>query len=215
MTNKKMRIANYVLAVVSILLTAAVYPALPDRIPMHWDFAGNVSYDDKYQIFLLSGMAVAFAVMFDVLPKIDPRKRNYQKFGGYYDIFCVIMQVFLLVMNGIIILESFRPGSLSVPMVVQLAVGLLLLFMGNIMPKIKSNFYMGIKTPWTISSEQVWYKTHRLGGRCFFIAGLIMIAAAFLPQTEYAAVVILICVLASAVIPTVMSYVWWRKEQAG
>lgn len=213
MTNRVLRIASYLIAVLNLLMAAVFYPSLPDQIPMHWDFNGAVSYSDKYQIFLMCGMAVLFAVLFDILPKIDPRKKNYQKFGSYYDGFCVFMQIFLLIMTGVILLEGFRPGTVSVSFVVLMCVGVLFLFIGNIMPKIKSNFYMGIKTPWALSSEEVWRKTHRLGGKCFFLAGLIMILGAFFSSQKFVSAAIFACIMIACIVPSVMSYVWWRQEQ--
>ncbi len=215
MTNPKMRILTYLLAVVTLLSAAVLYPTLPDQIPTHWDLNGTVTYGAKYTIFFMAGMGPLFAVLFDVLPKIDPRRQNYQKFGSYYDLFCVLMQLFLLIINGVILTETLRPGSLSVPMIVMLGVGCLFLFLGNIMPKIKSNFYMGIKTPWTISSEEVWRKTHRLGGKCFFAVGLLSVLSAFFPWKNdvffgcYTALVLIACF-----VPGVMSYVWWKQERA-
>ena len=213
MKNPKLRIVNYVLAICNLGLAAVLYPALPDQIPMNWGIDGTVSYNDKIQLFMLCGMSVLVAVMLDVLPHIDPRKKNYQKFGSYYDGFCIFMQAFLLGMTGIVLTESFRPGTISVPVVVMIIVGILFLFLGNMMPKVKSNFYMGIKTPWALSSDEVWRKTHRLGGKCFFLSGLIMIVSAFLPNQQFTFWLTMVCVLVACFIPGVMSYVWWRQEQ--
>lgn len=213
MKNRKLRVACYILAVCNLLLAAALYPSLPDMIPMNWSTNGTVAYNDKIQIFFMSGMGLLMAILFDVLPHIDPRRKNYQKFGPYYDSFCVFMQVFLLLMTGVILTESFRPGTLSVPMITMLCVGALFLFIGNILPKIKSNFYMGIKTPWALSSDEVWRKTHRLGGKCFFLCGIVMVICAFLPSQKFSAIFGFAFVLAVCMIPTVMSYVWWRQEQ--
>ena len=165
MKNPNMRILTYLLAAASLLLAAVLYPKLPAQIPTHWDLDGTVTYGGRHMIFLTAGTGLPMALLFDILPKIDPRRQNYQKFGSYYDAFCVLIQLFMLVMNAVMITEALQPGTLSVPMVVMLGIGLLFLFIGNTMPKFKSNFYMGIKTPWTISSEEVWRKTHRLGGK--------------------------------------------------
>ncbi|MBS6396096.1 MAG: SdpI family protein [Clostridiales bacterium] len=213
MKNTRLRILNYIVAVVNLALSAVMYPSLPDQIPMNWGFDGTVSYSSKSQLFLMCGMAVFFAFLFDVLPHIDPRKKNYQKFGSYYDSFCIIMQFFLLAMTGMILTESLRPGTVSVPTVVNVGVGLLLLFLGNIMPKIKSNFYMGIKNPWTLSSDEIWYRTHRLGGKCFFLAGMIMMGSAFFPSQKAVYWITFICVMLACIIPSIMSYIWWRQEQ--
>lgn len=214
MKNPNMRILTYLLAAASLLLAAVLYPKLPAQIPTHWDLDGTVTYGGRHMIFLTAGTGLPMALLFDILPKIDPRRQNYQKFGSYYDAFCVLIQLFMLVMNAVMITEALQPGTLSVPMVVMLGIGLLFLFIGNTMPKFKSNFYMGIKTPWTISSEEVWRKTHRLGGKCFFLAGLVSIICAFVPIANpvifgiYLAVILIACL-----IPGIMSYIWWRQEQ--
>ena len=116
-------------------------------------------------------------------------------------------------MTGIILTESFRPGTVSVQYVVMLAVGLLFMYIGNIMPKFKSNFFCGVKTPWALSSEEIWRKSQRLGGKCFFIAGILVIFSLLLPSPETAYAVVIAAVFAAALIPCVMSYVWWRQEQ--
>ncbi|MDO4268547.1 MAG: SdpI family protein [Eubacteriales bacterium] len=211
MKSRNLRIANYVLAVCCVLLTAVLYPFLPGRVPIHWDISGAVSYGPKAQIFLLCGMSAVFAGLFDLLPRIDPRRKHYEKFGKYYDWFCILMQLFLLIMTGVVLVESFRPGTLSVPVVVMLCVGLLFLFLGNIMPKVKSNFYIGFRTPWALSSEENWRRTHRLGGKCFFVSGVVTLLSCFIPDQTVAFWLVMIALLVSALIPTVMSYVWYRK----
>lgn len=215
MKNRKMRIITYLIAFAGILLAAALYPLLPEQIPTHWSSDGTITYSGKSTIFITSGMGVLLAVLFDILPKIDPRRNNYQKFGSYYDLFCILMQIFLLLVNGITLTEALRPGTLSVPMTIMLGIGLLFLLIGNMMPKFKSNFYMGIKTPWTISSEEVWRKTHRLGGKCFVLAGIFNIICAFLPSTTAVFHGTIIVILITCLIPSVMSFIWWRQEQKG
>jgi len=213
MKNKKYRMITYIIAACNLLTAAVLYPSLPDQIPMQWGSDGSVNYNDKIQLFAMCGMAVAFAILFDILPNIDPRKKNYQKFGIYYDGFCVFMQLFMYIMTGIILVETFRPGTVSVPMVTMILVGLLFLFIGNIMPKIKSNFYMGIKTPWALSSDEVWRKTHRLGGKCFFFCGILMIVTALFSSSKTVYHVTMLIILIACFIPGIMSYVWWRQEQ--
>lgn len=209
-----MRILTYLLAIGSLILAALLYPSLPEQIPTTWSLNGTVSYSNKITIFHICGMGLLIAVLMDFLPIIDPRRSNYLKFNKYYDFFCFFLQVFLLLMNLVIITEAYRPGTLSVPTITMLAIGLLFLIIGNMMPKFKSNFYFGIKTPWTLSSEEVWHKTHRLGGKCFFLAGLLLLVCPFLPlKATFTYTLTLICVLIASLIPTIMSYLWWRQEQ--
>lgn len=211
MKNRRLRILTYLLALAGILLAAVLYPSLPEQIPTHWNADGTVTFGSRNTIFITVGMGLLFAVLFDILPKIDPRRKNYEKFGRFYDLFCVLMQIFMLIINGIIITEALRPGTLSVPVAITLSIGILFVIIGNFMPKFKSNFYMGIKTPWTLSSDEVWRKTHRLGGKCFFLSGLLFIICSFLPGNLISLCVIV--VLITCFIPGFMSWIWWRQEQ--
>ncbi|MCC8162938.1 MAG: SdpI family protein, partial [Lachnospiraceae bacterium] len=205
MKNKKLRIANYAIPLLALLALALLYRRLPQQVPLSWGFSGDVSYGSKMELFMSFGLGVVLALLFDALPHIDPRKANYEKFGSYYDLFCVFMQIFLLIVNAIILVESFLPGTLSVPMIILILVGILFLFFGNIMPKVKSNFFMGFKTPWALSSEENWRRTQRLGGKCLFIAGLLTILLAFLPNQELAFILLMAVLIVACLIPVLMS----------
>ena len=111
MKNRKLRILSYLLAAISLLLAILLYPSLPDKIPTHWDINGTVTYSGKSAIFLTGSLGLIVAVLIDFLPRIDPRRRNYQKFNKYYDLFCVFMQLFLLIINLVTIVETYRPGT--------------------------------------------------------------------------------------------------------
>lgn len=210
----KMQILAWILAVVPALMVAVVYSRLPDRVPTHWDLNGNVTYGGKSTLWMLSLMTVPFAVLFPILPRIDPRRKNYEKFLSSYDLFQVIMMLFMIGMTGIILVETFRPGTVNVSVVVTGLCSLLFVILGNMLPKFRHNYFCGLKNPWTLASETVWSKTHRLGGRTLFAAGLIGLASCFLP--EKARFVVFFTVLAAAILlPNVMSYVWFRQEQRG
>ena len=115
-------------------------------------------------------------------------------------------------MMGVALLESFRPGTVSVGRVVSALVGSLFVFIGNLMGKVKPNFLLGIRTPWTLSDPDVWNRTHRLGGGLFFLTGLATVASALLLPEKVTFWVLMAGVLAAALIPAVMSYVWYRRK---
>ena len=209
----KRQIFVWVLALTPLVLIAAAYGRLPDRVPMQWDFGGQVGYEPKWHLWITAGLAPLFAVLLYFLPALDPKKRNYSKFSGSYVGFQIVMMLFLLVMNGICVVEALRPNTLDIPMVVCLGVSLIMVYIGNIMPKFRMNWYCGIKTPWTLSSESVWTRTHRLGGRLFFAAGLIGLLGSFVPNNTARFVLVLVPILAAAIIPAVFSYLWFRAEQ--
>lgn len=212
MKNKKMRMITYALAAVGLLTTAIVYRWLPDKIPTNWSFDGVVTYSPRNHIWICSGFLPLMAFLFDFMPKIDPRRGNYIKFSVHYDTFCVFIQFFLLTMLGITLSETFFPGKFSVGKIVTIIVGVLFMFLGNIMPKIKSNFYMGLKTPWTLSDEEIWRKTHRLGGKTMFTAGAVSLILSWPLSGNRAGFIIIAILLISVFIPLLMSFVWWRRK---
>ena len=110
-------------------------------------------------------------MLFQFLPRLDPRRRSYEKFQRYYEATALVLTAFVSVMMGTVLLEILRPGAVSMGRVVSALVGLLFLFIGNMMGKVKSNFFLGIRNPWTLSDPDVWNRAHRLGGALFFLAG--------------------------------------------
>ena len=188
-----------------------MYRRLPDQVPMNWGLDGEVSYGSRANLWWLAGISPLIALLFTALPKIDPRKKNYSKFKTYFDGFCVVMMIFMLGMVTLVISESLNPGMLSVSVVVVAACGLLFIFIGNMLPKVKNNFFVGVRTPWTLSDAEVWNKTHRLAGFLFFFGGIAIVALAFLLSELALFIAMMVIVGIAAIIPIVMSYIWYRK----
>ncbi|HIT64663.1 MAG TPA: SdpI family protein [Candidatus Ventrimonas merdavium] len=215
MRSKKIKILVYGIPLLMVLATAAVFGSLPDQIPTQWSLDGGVSYGSRMTLWWFIGLQAFLAVFLDIAPRIDPRKKHYANFAGYYDGFCLMMQLFMSAMWGIVVSESLWPGRISVSRIVLILVGAIFLYAGNQMPKVKSNFYMGIRTPWALSDEEVWYKTHRLGGKTTFLAGVVTIFGGLLMRQaneRFLAAVVFGALLLSAGVPTVMSYLWWRQK---
>ena len=201
----------WILAVLSPVLGAVAYPFLPEQVPMHWGLDGTVSYEGKGTFIFMALLPLLLAALLIYLPKMDPRKKNYTKFSKYYDYFCMFMMVFLLLVNLIVVSESFFPGRISVGIVIQLLVGVLFLFLGNMMPKFKSNFFVGVKNPWTLSNTDVWNRTHRLSGILMFVMGLVIILTCFWLPPSLSFWLLMGMILLVVLIPTIMSYVWYQK----
>lgn len=210
--NKLVSALTWVCAVLPILLTAAVYEKLPDKIVMNWGFDGTMRYDEKWQLLLVAGLSILMLLLFRVLPKIDPKRRSYEKFRESYQVFQLALMVLLLVMVVVVIVEAFYPRTVNVGMLVTVLIGLFFILMGNMMPKFRHNYFCGIKTPWTLANEHIWNKANRLGGRLFFAAGVLMVPSIFLTEMPRF-VIMLVLVAIAAITPCVMSYVWFRREQ--
>ena len=212
MKRKGSILTMWLLALLPLVLVAVFYSRLPDQVPMHWGFDGEINrYGSKNELWLIGALGPLFALLFQFLPRLDPKRRNYEKFQTYYEAFSLVLVAFTSVMMGVALLESFRPGSLSMGRVVSALVGLLFLFVGNLMGKVKSNFFMGIRNPWTLSDPDVWNRAHRLGGGLFFLTGLVTVVSAILLPEPVTFAVLMAGTLLTALIPTVMSYFWYKK----
>ncbi len=212
--NKKLQLVILgILCVAPIIVYTAIYHMLPEQVPLQFGFSCEVNrYGTKNEMMILVFMPLFLTLLMKVSRKIDPKKENYEKFAGFYEAFILVMAVFMDTVFALVLYLTFYPSTLNIGMYMILGIGLLFIFIGNYMPKAKQNFFFGIKTPWTLSSENVWIKTHRLGGICFFIAGVILLISIFLPET-YMIAAILVCSVIAAVIPIVMSFVFYKKEE--
>ncbi len=212
-------ISRFQAAVVILMFAAGalLYPRLPDRIPLHWDIRGQVDRWGArtfFNVFFPALIALGFCLLAWVLPRLDPLRRSYERFRTSYYLVLDVIVAFLAFLYGVTLYGAFNP-ALPVGVVVPIGVGLLMAVIGNQLGKIKRNFYIGIRTPWTLASETVWTRTHRIGGRLFVVAGLGCVPAAFLPAPMNF-IVFLALVLGASLASGVISYViYHRLESSG
>ncbi|MGM9927558.1 MAG: SdpI family protein [Bacillus sp. (in: firmicutes)] len=199
----KKNIYPYVLIGIAFLISIISLPYLPDEIPTHWGMDGQPDdWSSKYFGALLAPVLMLFiAGTMKMTPKIDPMKRNYPKFQKNYVGFKNVLITFFLGIHILTILYGLG-YEFSIENFVIIGVGLLFMYLGNIMPTIKPNYFFGIKTPWTLHNERVWTKTHRLGGKLFFTGGLVIILSVFF--TNIAAIFILIAIVIILTLSTVI-----------
>lgn len=205
------RLIIWGLAMVPLLIIGIFYSSLPAQIPIHWSLDGSVQYGSRSTIWINGSMGILLAILFPILRKIDPRSKNYDKFGKYYDDFQIFMMLFFIVITAVIVSESMKLGRINVEMVIVLLVGVLFTIIGNMMPKFKNNFFIGIRTPWTLANEEVWNRTHRLGGIMWFFGGLVIIATAILLSGSVLFVIFTGVTLVISIVPIFMSYFWFRE----
>ena len=216
-----------IVSAIAFLLTAgtAVYTwsALPETgsIPVHWGPGGEA---DRFapksgawlHLALLPAAVLFTGVMMALVPVIDPRKRNIETGRrAYLATWIATMVLLVLVQGGISVAMLSGPESSGVPdMIVRLMIAGsagLLVVIGNYMPKTRSSFMFGIRTPWTLSSDTTWEKTHRFAGPLFMVAGALGIAGAFVFSGIWLALQLSILALGSALISVVYSYLVWRS----
>lgn len=189
------------------------YPSLPDRVATHWGISGRADGWSPKSVLVVVFPAVmlGLGLLLTLFPRIDPRRKEVAAHAPTY---WLLVNVIMVFMAGIqILLVGVNLGwPLRIPMLVPLGVGLLLMIIGNLMPRMRPNWFMGIRTPWTLASEQVWRKTHRLGGYCFMLMGVLMVAVGFV-ATPSRFPYMIGGVIVLAIIPLVYSYFAWRRER--
>jgi uncharacterized membrane protein len=192
-----------------------VYARLPQRVPSHWNLQGQVDgwMEKPWGPLMQPLVATLMLGVLWVLPRIDPRRANVERFADDRRLLVNLLILFLAVVQ-VATLGQALGWPVEVDRVILAAIGLLFVGLGNYLPRIRSNWFMGIRTPWTLSSERVWRETHRVGGRAFVGAGLLMAAAALLPQAARPWM-IGVAIAVAVALPLVYSYVAWRRETAG
>jgi uncharacterized membrane protein len=208
---KLIRIAIIAALLITFILTLAIYPAVPDRVVSHWNAAGQADgYMSKiWGLYLIPLIMTGFVALLAVLPRIDPYKKNYEKFGNWYEGFILLFILFMLAIQVQIILWS-TGYQISPNLIMPFLIGTLFIYLGFLLGHAEQNWFVGIRTPWTLSSATVWKKTHEIGGKLFKIAGVISCIGVL--AGEFAMWFILVPVLAVAVYTVMYSYFEYQKE---
>jgi uncharacterized membrane protein len=194
----------------------AALPFLPNPTPIHWNAAGEVDgYGSPLLAALLTpAIATAIVVLTPLLPRIDPRGERYVAFAGTYQRFMGAIVLFLTAVQ--LITLGYALG-LPVPVASAIFVGtgLLLALIGNELARVQPNYFVGIRTPWTLADPEVWRRTHRVGGRAFVALGALIALTPLLLPAPAVAAVILAGVLGLVVFLFAYSYWAWRQVAQG
>lgn len=190
------------------------YNKLPLRMGTHFNSYNEVDgyMDRPAAIAMLLFLGLGLPLILKVARRVDPKSENYTKFEGVYELLRWAMTVFMLIVGMFLVVYNLG-YRLNVKMVTSPLVGLLFMILGNFMGKIRYNYTMGIRTPWTLSNETVWRKTHRMAGPMWMAAGAVMILGAFLPGS-WSLPVTLTCVAVVVLVPTAYSYWLHRRLKA-
>lgn len=204
-----------VLSLVAIALVAGVvlWRQLPDQMASHWNANDEVDgYMSKSKgVFLMPLITLGMLGLFLALPSMDPLKANIAEFRGTFNLFIVFISVFMLYIHALTLAwglgyQNFKMSAAMLPLL-----GMLFIFIGYMLRQAKRNFFIGIRTPWTLSSDSVWDKTHRLGSVLFMASGVLSIVGGLFGGAT-AIWLIFIPLIGSTLALVVYSYLLYRNE---
>ena len=207
---KKSTIASLLIIATSIVIAAVLFPSMPDKVASHWNGQGEVNgYLSKFWgLFLMPIVSIVIFIFFLIIPKLEPLKENLKQFRKYFDRFTVLIELFLFYIFCLIV--SWNLG-VQFNMTVALAPALAILFYysGELISKTKRNYFIGVRTPWTLQSDENWDKTNVLGGKIFKVAGGLFLLGLFFRGATF--LIIVGTVIAAFIFLLIYSYILWRK----
>ena len=204
-----------ILGLVCLLNLAAhlyFYPQMPDIIPTHWGVDGTVDgYGPRWTMLILAVLPLAFLALFAIVPRMDPKGANYEKFRPLWQGFIIAITLLMAAVSwlteaavfGLLPQQGKLPGLL-----VGGPIGVMFILLGNYMPRVRQNYTFGIKTPWTLADEVVWQRTHRVGGLVFVLMGVVIFLNALFPTASTGGVI-------GAVVVYLYSYLLYKKRHPG
>lgn len=205
-------LAMWLLLAGMLVLAAVSWSGAPDRIPVHWNLHHQVDrYGGKFEGLLgipLTALAVYLLLL--LVPRIDPGRANYAAFQGAFTVMRLTLVVFMAAIYSVMHLWM-RGIEVSMGTVVPLLMGSLFIVIGNLMGKLRPNWFVGIRTPWTLSSKDAWVRSHRVGGWVFIATGLVFMVAGVL-QTPWSLVTAVATMLVGIAGVIVYSYFVWRAD---
>jgi len=198
--------------VFSFIVAVFCYPLMPEKMASHWGMSGEVNgYMPKFWgLFLMPIVSLIIFALFVFIPKIDPMKENFAKFRKYFDWFIVLFEIFLLYIYILTLLWNIGIKFDFVFAIVP-ATALLFYYIGIMIERSERNWFVGIRNPWTLSSDIVWKKTHKLGGRLFKVAGLVAFSGILFPECAF--LLFILPVIIFAIFINFYSYFIFKKEK--
>lgn len=206
--NKGTLIVTSIVILIPIILGLILWNKLPEQLPFHWDIHGNIDnwVGKTTAVFALPAALLALHWMCVLISSIDPKSANYSRKA--FRIVLWICPVIGLVLSSLTYGTALG-YSLRIEVIMPLLMGLMFVVLGNLLPKMKQTYTLGIKLPWTLASEENWNKTHRFAGKLWVGAGLVIMATAFLGSFW----IFIVIIGLACIIPTIYSYMLYRKQK--
>lgn len=190
------------------------YPGLPARVPTHFSINGQPdNYNNRSFLWVttsvLGGVSVFIYLLIRFLPRIDPKKKAKYSASVFNKI--AVAVVLLISLIAIYSIYAAKAGNFKLRGFLPVILGIFFAFMGNMMHSLKPNYFVGIRTPWTLENEETWRKTHQLGGKLWFIGGILITITGFLVPTRAEVFVMMSIVLVIVLWPVIFSYTYFKS----
>jgi|SRR6056297_1665240 len=214
MMNLKKELPLIGIVLLPFLYLAYVWNQLPAQVPLHYNIKGEVDrYGDKSELILIPIMtSLLIYVIFLAVPHIDPKKQ-IQKMGKKYDTLKWVITTFMSVL-ALFIIYIAKNESIANPNYILLLCGVLFILLGNYFKTIKANYFIGIRTPWTLENESVWKETHKLGGKIWFAGGLLVILSSLIFDERTNFIIFMTIIAVMVLVPVIYSYLLFKKQRA-
>jgi uncharacterized membrane protein len=202
-----------VVVAAALALSLLVYPHLPEQVPVQWGVSGQIErWGQRWEgAFALPLLMLVMWGALRFLPRTDPRAENYAKMQSTYDVLVNAALTVFLVMHAMILGVALG-YDLPLERLMPALAGALFVVLGNVLPRARSNWWFGIRTPWTLSNDRVWARTHRVGGYAMTAAGILVVLGAIALPAPWAFYAFLAAAVPAAAGPVIYSYFAWRKE---
>lgn len=202
-----------IIVLLPFLYLGYLYANLPDTVPTHWNAHGEIDgWGSKSTLWIIPFVTSLLGyVLLSIAPKIDPKGQIKQMGAKYYQLKFIV--VLFLAALGLYILYATQQQSMSSPKIIFILLGVFFTALGNYLPSVKPNYFIGLRTPWTLESPTVWKKTHRFTGKLWVLGGLaVIILSLVLPQSQNIIAFIAITFMIT-IVPLIYSYIWFKEEK--
>lgn len=210
MSTKLSIIISFVLIAIAALVGLVLYAQLPDPMPSHWNAAGEIDgYMSKFWgVFLMPLMTTGITLLLIAVPFIDPLKSNIDQFRGIYNAFILVFVVYMLYVYALT-MGAALGYEFNMAIMLMPAMGLFFIGISYLIKNAKRNFFIGIRTPWTLSNDYVWDETHKLGAKTFMAGGVLVIVSSFFGENGFW--LMMVGLLVATLVPIVYSYILFAR----
>ena len=213
------RIILWLIALIPLLVTVVLLPQMADMVPAHYGIDGLVDrYDSKYTMLLFPCIIIVVIAVRDLSPRLLGRDDAQQANLRVVDNLLLPVVIVLVAINLLTVwlataqVQNIYATSVPVPQLILAGISLLFVVIGNVLPKTKPNWYVGIRVPWTVNHPAVWYKTHRFGGVMMTVWGVLSLVVTLVVSPTHAAVVFVVGTILMVTSMLIYAYICYRQQ---